>query len=106
MFKKIKIRTKLLTGFVTVALISAIIGLAGISQLKKIDEADTALFETVTMPLGYATEIASYFQRIRVNIRELVFSSDTEQQKQFLTRIAELEALWNEALTKYEATLT
>jgi len=46
------LKMKLMTGFILVAIIAAVIGLIGIIDIKKIDTADTVLYEKITVPLG------------------------------------------------------
>ena len=43
-FNNLRISAKLLTGFASVLLITGVIGYVGISNVKKIDAADTALY--------------------------------------------------------------
>ena len=100
-----KIRAKLLLGFILVAIIAGSIGIFGVVQLKKIDNADTQLYETVAKPLGYCVEIATYFQRIRVNFRDALLSENAIESKKYLDRIDELNALWEKEITLYEGTI-
>lgn len=44
-FNNLKIGTKLISGFVIVALIAGVIGLIGIQKLSQIAAADTKLYE-------------------------------------------------------------
>ena len=105
MFKKLKIREKLLLGFITVAIIAGAVGLFGILQMKKLDKADTALFETVAKPLGYCTDIATVFQRIRVNMRDAIMSENYTEAKTFLDLMGALETEWADQMKLYEGTL-
>ncbi len=76
-----KLRTKLLGGFIIVALIATFIGVYGIINLKNADDSDTMLFERNTKPLGLLAEFTVAFQRTRVNVREnMVFTNDSKRQ--------------------------
>jgi len=88
-FYNLKVSAKLLTGFVLVALIAAFIGYQGITSLKSADESDTALFERNVLPLGVVGDISTNFQRERVNILELIYSTD---QKEFEDNLEKIEA--------------
>ncbi len=73
-FKNLKIRTKLLSGFVFAALIGCFIGYIGITNIKNLDDSDTALYEKITVPIEHMSDISTYFQRIRVNTRDIVLA--------------------------------
>jgi methyl-accepting chemotaxis protein len=75
-FNNLKIGTKLISGFISVALIAGVIGFIGIKQIRVIEGADSKLYEKVTVPLGEIAEIAVSFQRVRINLRDLVSSTD------------------------------
>jgi methyl-accepting chemotaxis protein len=86
-FKDLKIRTKLLTGFVLVALIGAFIGYVGITNMKSIDDSDTQLYENMTVPIAWMGEISTYFQRVRVNTREVILSENQVDVQKYLDNI-------------------
>jgi methyl-accepting chemotaxis protein len=50
-FLNLKIGTKLLAGFIFVAMIAGVIGYVGVSSLKSTAEAGTELFEKQTVPI-------------------------------------------------------
>ncbi len=125
-FSNLKIRTKLLTGFVIVALIAGMVGAFGIINLKALDDKDTYLYEKMTVPLGEMIIIAESFQRARGNIRDVFLSSTPEEiadyEQRFKDRFADvrtnqesyqktlfsdegkkLNATMKEELTQYEA---
>ena len=52
MLSKMSLKKKLVSGFVFVALVAAVIGWVGIYELKSINDADTLLYEKVTTPLA------------------------------------------------------
>jgi methyl-accepting chemotaxis protein len=78
-FNNLKIGTKLISGFISVALIAGVIGFIGIKEIRVIDDADTKLYEKVTMPLGEVADIAISFQRVRINLLEMVDSTDKNE---------------------------
>ena len=91
----IKMGPKLIGAFLLVAAISAIVGGVGIVNIKAIDEADTKLYEKVTVPLGEMGDMMQLFQRQRVNVRDAMMTGDAER---FGKRIKEID----DQLTKVE----
>jgi len=74
--------------------------------MKKIDAADTALYETVAKPLGYTVNLAASYQRIRINVRDAVFYASTkEEAQQYLTNIDDLSKLIDDNLALYATTI-
>lgn len=92
MFEKMTLRTKLLLGFSSVALIVAIVGIFGIVQIKKIAKADNKLFEYITLPISQVGQMAESLQEIRVCYRDVVFKSDAQEVQARKNRIDELKA--------------
>jgi len=105
MFGNMKMGSKVILSIFIVLIIAGIVGMVGISNIRKIDNADTYLYSNVAAPLGGLTEIATYFQRIRVNIRDAIISSAENDIKKYVDRTYELEKLWDEQLSSYEKTL-
>ena len=104
-FYNLTLKAKLLTGFITVAIIAAIIGGIGIYDINKIEQADTKLYEKVTVPLGEMAEISIAFQRIRVNARDIIVASSLEDKKKFAGRIKELRETIGNASNSFEKTI-
>ena len=104
-FKNMTLRTKLLTGFITVAIIAGVIGAFGIYNLKKIDEADTKLYEKMTVPIGQLANISTDFQRLRVNARDVIAATTPEERERFIGRIKELRESIAKNSDLYEKTL-
>ncbi len=105
MFKNMKLATKVLSGFIVIALIACVIGVVGITNIKKIDHADTMMYEKVVVPLGELAAISTNFQRVRVNIRDFITAKTKEDRAKFETRIKELRNEIREISVKYEKTL-
>ena len=100
-----KIRTKLLTGFISVALIATIIGIVGITEIKKIDNADTALYQTVAIPLGQCVETSSLFQKLRIEARDIVLADDADELKAKYNLFIQNSLLIDSMLAVYEPTI-
>lgn len=78
-YSNLKIGTKLIIGFIIVAMIAAVIGVVGSINIKTIDDADTELYETMTVPLGELVTIVESYQRMRGNVRDLVLATTPEE---------------------------
>ena len=104
-FYNLTLKGKLMTGFVLVSLIAAVLGGVGLYNIRKIDQADTRLYERMTVPLGDMADIAIDFQRMRVNVRDLIAATGMEEKKRIVDRIRELSEAIDASSNKYEKTL-
>jgi methyl-accepting chemotaxis protein len=102
----LKIKTKLMASFIVVAILAGIVGYVGISNLKKIDTADTYMYQNVVLSLGYCNDITSDFQRIRVNIREVILSDSKDEADVYYAKIDDFDKSMDDLLKKYEPTIT
>ena len=104
-FYNLTLKSKLLAGFILVAIIAAAIGGVGIYYINKIEQADTKLYEKVTMPLGDMAEISIAFQRQRVNSRDLINAAALADKRKFASRIKELREGNNKNINEFEKTI-
>ncbi len=86
-FYDLKLSVKLLSGFSFVALITAFVGYMGITELNNIAQKDTLLYENMMIPASEAGDIAVFFQRIRVNTRDIVIANDSKDHQKFKDNI-------------------
>ncbi|MBF0560264.1 MAG: MCP four helix bundle domain-containing protein, partial [Nitrospirae bacterium] len=101
-FNSLKLRTRLLGAFVIVAIIAAAVGIVGISKIRTIDDKDTELYEQQTKPLGHLAEFINHFQRMRVNLYQVVYAVNTEERKTPLAHIEQRRMSITEKLALYE----
>ncbi|WP_114296277.1 methyl-accepting chemotaxis protein [Anaerobacterium chartisolvens] len=99
-FYDLKIAVKLLTGFIAVALLAGAVGVFGIIRLKDIDQSSTAMYEQNTKPLGNLAIAASVFQRVRLNVRNIVI--DTGNIRQYSDKIEEFNTQIYKQLEEYK----
>jgi len=90
MLEKLKMGHKIMAGLMVVVLISVVVGVVGMINLKKIDKADTMLYERVTVPISELGDVVQYYQRIRVNMRELLLSDNRDDALKYKARAEEL----------------
>ena len=64
----VKISTKLIVGFIFIALISGIVGGVGITKIKKIDNNYGDLYVNFGVSIGDIAEVSISYQRVRVNL--------------------------------------
>lgn len=100
MLNRMKIRTKLLVSFILVAMIAGLIGLFSIRNIKQLEKADTAMYESVAVSLSYVSEVSTYYQRIRINIRDAYMADTEEELNKYLAKIDELDKLFEESIIK------
>ena len=87
MFRKMKIGAKLITGFLVVAIIAGAIGGVGIYNMRKLNDADTFLYEKAALPLTYLVNMTEYFQRVRVNIHKVLLAKNKEEMNKYFNNI-------------------
>ncbi|MEW5746357.1 MAG: MCP four helix bundle domain-containing protein, partial [Nitrospirota bacterium] len=104
-YYNLKIGTKLLSGFFLVAFIAGIIGYVGITNIKKIEEADIEMYELNTKPLGELGDVAVAYQRIRVNLRDIIINDNTEEMKKNEMTIHELEKVMEDGIARFETSI-
>jgi len=105
MLKELKVGTKLLSAFMLVAVIGAVVGLIGIKKIHQIDDADTKLYEKITVPLGHLAIISTSFQRIRINLRDAVETTDSAEKAKTLEMISKLRETIGKEAESFEKTI-
>lgn len=85
-YYNLNMSSKLILGFTIVALIAAFIGYQGITSIYEIDDNDTELYEKMTVPIQLMADVQNYFQKVRVNTRDILLA-DTGEQEKFKERI-------------------
>lgn len=87
---KLGIGAKLIAGFSAVCAIAIAIGVFGIMQMRSIDAADTKLYEKMTVPLSQLLHITEAFQRVRINVRDLLEAENEAEKQKALATISKL----------------
>ena len=80
-FYNLKIRTKLLSGFILVALVVGIVGYIGITNINSLDQASQNSYENITVPVSELGEIGIVFQKLRVNVRDMILENDPKENQ-------------------------
>ena len=104
-FKDLKVGVKLVAGFIMVAIIAAVVGGIGIVKINQINDANTVLYEKMTVPLGDLGAISVDFQRVRINLRDAIETTDQAQRQKYIETIAKLRQDMTEHTDKVEKTI-
>jgi len=101
-FNNLRVRTKLLSGFIIVAILMCIVGVMGIRGIMNIDAADTAMYEINTKPLGDIGNVAVAFQRVRVNLRDIIINNDAAEMRKNSDTIRGLNKKIEQDMSEFE----
>ena len=104
-FNTLTLKGKLLSGFTMVAVIAGALGWFGVAKIHSIDEADTRLYEKITVPLSDLGNISTGFQRIRINLRDMVETNNVAEKQTALDIIKKIRADNNERAAAFEKTI-
>jgi methyl-accepting chemotaxis protein len=103
--KDIKIGTKLLTSYILLAVITGVVGYFGYIRIMEIDDADTHLYEMMTVPLGNIAHMSTDYQRIRVNIRDYMNANNSAEKSNYIRNIETIATNFYQESKEYETTL-
>jgi methyl-accepting chemotaxis protein len=102
-FKNKKISTKLIIGFVIVAIIAGVVGTVGLINITRIKQADTSLYQVNTLGTNYAGTACIYYQRIRYNSVKAIITDGTSQQDDCIKNINDYIPLVDQNLKNYQS---
>jgi len=101
----LKISTKLLSAFIIVAVIAGIIGWVGVAKLKESSEAAQAMYERNAAPMEHLCDMTTFFQRIRVNLRDLTLDDNDSDRKKHRELATELDKQFADSAEKFAKTI-
>jgi methyl-accepting chemotaxis protein len=104
-FIDMKISVKLLLGYILVALIAGIIGIIGVINITKLNDLGHELFEVNVTPLVDLAHASTSYQRIRVNLRDLVIDKDMPSRKKHADQVSALDSRMAEAMKNFEKSI-
>ena len=81
-YKNIQLRTKLIVGFILSSMITMLVGFYSVQKLNQVNNADTMLYERATAPMNDLVKISVNFQRIRVNLLGLAYTTSDDEVNQ------------------------
>ncbi|MBC3887125.1 HAMP domain-containing protein [Acetobacterium paludosum] len=89
-FYNMKIRRKLLVGFSIVAFVIVIVGIIGVTSIEKLQQSDFELYENMMVPVEQVSQIEIDFMQMRISLREMILSNDSQVIKEKADKIAEM----------------
>lgn len=104
-FSNLKIKTKLLISFIVIAIFTAVLGVVGVNNMKKINTRSEDMYNNNFIPVQNLQKIQINLQSVRANHILLAFERNPSK---YQTTINEIDALIkdsNELLDKYEKTI-
>jgi methyl-accepting chemotaxis protein len=104
-FKNLKIKTKLLTSFILIALLVGVVGFIGILNTWSLQESDQELYENMTVPISQIGQMSTTFQMMRVNLRDMILANDPDLIQAMKKKIAEEQLRIGELAGEYEKTI-
>ena len=104
-YNNMKIRTKLISGFLVIAFIALAVGSFGVYNIRKIDELDTKLYETMTVPLSEMVIITESYQGMQGNVKDILLTNDPSKIKEYENIIAQRNEEFSQNLKSFEKTL-
>ncbi|MDP4266489.1 MAG: methyl-accepting chemotaxis protein [Bacteroidota bacterium] len=102
MFNNMSIRTRLIGGFIIIALIASISGFLGYNKINKLNVNEN---DTYALSLGYAGNIATDFQKVRVLYRDVILEQSIQNKMNYIEKIKTNLDLISENLEKYGQTI-
>lgn len=105
--KNMKLSVKLIGAFVFISLITLLIGVIGTVKIKTIDEADTAMYELNTKPLGEIGDVAIMLQQMRGLAKDVFINKYLSQRDsaEIVGKVKELEQKIGESSKKFEQSI-
>ncbi|MBD7911702.1 methyl-accepting chemotaxis protein [Clostridium cibarium] len=89
LFYNMKVKVKILLGFLIVSVITGIIGVQGIINMNNINKLDTKLYEKMTEPLGEVIDITESFNNMRGYIRDILLKENSAEIQEYTNKIKE-----------------
>jgi methyl-accepting chemotaxis protein len=104
-FSNLKLRTKLLGSFMIIAFLMALVGGIGMIKMKAVEEGGNNIYVRSAVPIGELMDVATAFQRIRVNLRDMILDSDQAKKQQYAAKIGDLQKTMNTEADKFEKSI-
>ncbi len=77
-FKKMRIRSRLISSFLLIAIIGGLVGMFGYISIRDIKSESIKIYEVTVEPLGELAQISTLFQKMRVETRNMIILKSKE----------------------------
>lgn len=104
-YRNMKIGTKMIVGYLIVALLAGAVGVVGIININSISDADTHMYEKMTVPLGELILVAESFQRMRGNVKDIILAESAAEIQDYSERIKTRNEEFSTNFDKFSSTL-
>ncbi|MCM3781349.1 methyl-accepting chemotaxis protein [Neobacillus mesonae] len=102
-FYNLKTSVKLISAFTLIAILLVMVGIMGLINMGKLNSSIEEMYEQRLLPVRDIANTQVLYQRIRVNIRDMVFVATTpERNKEFEDDIHNLESEFLSSIDDYE----
>lgn len=105
MFKKISIQSKLISGFLAIAAIAAVIGIYGSIQINVLNQNEENLYKRITLGVMEIGKINAKFQEMRAHYRDMLETDNLEEIAKYENKTRETIKAINDAEVLYEKTI-
>ena len=105
-YKDWKISTKLIMGFLLIAVVTVIMGFVAVLNIEKLKTADQVLYSENTLGISYSSSAGTYFQRLRYNTLELTILDTAEKRQEVVGKIQGFTSTIDELLLNYKGRIT
>lgn len=105
MLNNMSLKKKLMAGFVSLAVVAAVIGGVGAYNINTLQNADRKMYETMTVPLEQFAISSTAFQRMRCDLLGMQFADSSATIADAEKRVAERQKDLDENLPKIEKTI-
>ncbi len=104
-FANLPIRTKLGSSYTGLALLAALVGAIGTTQIRRVQQAGAQLYSHVTVPVAWAGDLQSSFRAMRVSLRDAVLADAPAERDAALTKSTAYKVRFDSVSGLYGANL-
>ncbi|MCP3764740.1 methyl-accepting chemotaxis protein [Domibacillus sp. A3M-37] len=98
-----KTTIKLISAFVIIAIIVGIVGIFSLTNLREVNDQLDYMYDERVVPISDLGRTETDYQRIRVNIRDMMFVAKTQEEKKgFEDRLKEIQAGIDTTIENFE----
>jgi len=104
-YNNLKIGTRMIIGFLVIAMLAGIIGAVGVKNVQAINADYSMNYEASLNALDSMEQVSASFQKIRMNLTALVLSNNATDKKFYMDKISEWTAEVDDGIAKYRKVL-
>ena len=104
-FLNLKVRVKLLSAFIIMALLAGIVGIIGTINIKEVDKDYTDLYVNYGVAVGDIGQASIDFQGTRATARDIFLSKDMKEKQSFVNKLKELDKSIEDSLESFRVSL-